>query len=940
VTSVAVGSESDPTGRPRSAARFTHQPPLDGVRGVAAAAVVLYHAGFTWAQGGYVGIDLFFTLSGFLITTLMLDELRRRQQLDLAAFWRRRFKRLLPLMFLVVAVSCVWAWLAADTSTLDRIRRDAIGAVFYVNNWVQVHDGVGYFEQFSAPTPLTHTWSLAVEEQFYVVWPLVVAVIVAVVRRLHHRNGLARTPPGRRSWARIRRRLGVAAMAGVALSAGLSALLSFTGTPPDQIYLRTDTRLQGILLGCALACLRWGRWQVPGDESADAEEQPDRPAMLAWDTATVASLVVLAWICARGIDATFAARGGYLLTALAAGVVISGSVLPGSFGGRIFSWSPLRWLGRISYGVYLWHWPVFAALTQRSTGWGFAPVTILRLALTLGLSVASFHLVETPLRTRIQWSMRWIPAAIACCTVLALVATTGATQSDADRFAADQARNAAPPTAPTTTLPPPPATTTALVIGDSFGSTVATQWTSEGPVQVVDATDPACGAFQFAGAGGRSPSERRCRDWRSVLDSELATRKVDVVVVVARTWLSLSTVPELWEKPIVYDVSRPQNLMSDELQLVADRVQQAGATLVLTTIPEESVTARERLGVAVYDGMAAQFASSRRDVVSTISLASECIHPCTPEAFGMTVENGASVPSGLTTLRIRQIVGDAARRSHLDAHQRSVEQIQASHIPKVLLVGDSVAWSLGSYWYGADPTPPPDAPLQLWPRGIFQCELDSGPRVEIRGVVDLADTCAHWRDDWRRYVDQFDPDVVVAVLGTWEVFDRRIDGRHLEFGTPEWDTNMVGLLNEAVDVLGSKGATVAFLTPPPTMASASDTGTSREWLPSHADRFRHFADLLRQVTAAHPANTALIDLAGVVCPQDPCPREVGGVTLRPDGIHYDAQGGPVVAGWLTPHIEDLADQRRNAEERADGARGSTTTTTPTTTTTTTTAGSR
>lgn len=929
MTSVEVGAHPDPTARSRSNARFTHQPPLDGVRGVAAAAVVLYHAGFTWAQGGYVGIDLFFTLSGFLITTLMLDELRRRRQIDLAGFWRRRFKRLLPLMFLVVAASCVWAWLAADPSTLDRIRRDAIGAVLYVNNWVQVRDGVGYFEQFSAPTPLTHTWSLAVEEQFYVVWPLVVAVLVAVIRKLHGR-GVDASRPGRRSWGRIRRRVGIAALAGTALSAGLAALLSFTGTPADQIYLRTDTRLQAILLGCALACFRWGRWQRHPDAQAARPAHPagaalERQRLLGWDVATAVSLAVLGWICVGGIDAVFAARGGYLLTAIAAAIVISGSVLPGSRAGALFSWTPLRWLGRISYGIYLWHWPVFAAVTERSTGWGFAAVTTVRLALTVGLSVASFHLVETPLRTRIQWSMRWIPAAIAACTVLALVATVGATESDADRFVADQERNAAPPTAPSTTVPPPPAETTALIIGDSMGSTVTSGWSSDGPVTVVDATDPECGPFEFAGANGRDPSDRRCVGWTEVLDAHFSTRKYDVVVVVARTWLSLSRVPELWEEPIVYDVSRPQNLMTDELQLVADRVQAHGATLVLTTVPETAVTERERLGVAVYNGMAAQFASSRSDVVGTVSLAGGCTLPCTPEAFGMEVSDDASVPSGLAILSIRQLVGDAARQSHLAAHQRSVERIVASGIPKVLLVGDSVAWSLGSYWYGEDPTPPSDAPLQLWPRGIFQCELDSGPRVEMRGVVDLADTCAEWREDWRRYVDRFDPDVVVAVLGTWEVFDRRIDGRLLEFGTPEWDANMVALLEEAVDVLASKGATVAFLTPPPTMASSSDTGTSREWLPEHAGRFRHFAELLQRVVEARPDQTALIDLASFVCPEDPCPREVDGVTLRPDGIHYDATGGPVVAGWLTPRIEQLATERGSGGQ--DGTGRATTTTT-------------
>ncbi len=909
--------------------RFGHQPALDGVRGIAAIAVVLYHAELGWAKGGYVGIDLFFTLSGFLITTLMLDELRRAPRLDLAAFWTRRFRRLLPLMFLVVVVACVWAWIAADPSSLGRIRRDAVGALFYVNNWVQVHDGVGYFEQFAAPTPLTHTWSLAVEEQFYVLWPLVVAVLVGLVRTAARRR--AHSP--RRTWSTMRWRIGMTGAVGALLSAGLAAFLSFRGMDGGEIYLRTDTRLQAILVGCALAALRWGHWTHPADpptaaapdtsEGSVSQDAPDvarsttqngagSRAEQAWGLAAAAALVGFGWLCVTGIDTDLAARGGYLLTALGAGLLITGAVLPGSFVGRVLSFGPLRWFGTISYGLYLWHWPVFAALTERSTGLGFGMVTLLRLTVTVALSVASLHLVETPLRKKVRWSMRWIPVAVAACTVVALVATTGAAESDAQRFAADQTRNAEPPTAPPTTVPPPPATTNALLIGDSFGSSIAAGWVGDAPVSVIDATDPECGAFHFANTEGWDPKAPPCADWRLTLDQRLAAGGVDVVVLAARSWLALSRDATLRESFFGYDVSRPQNLMTDELQLVADRVTAAGATLVLTTIPSTAVSRDERLAVASYEGTAAPFAASRPNEVRAVSLAPGCVSPCTAEAFGATVVDGDTMPSGLAVLAMRQLITQAARDAHLAEYERSIASVAATGGPRVLLVGDSVGWSLGSYWYGADPTPPPDAAVQLWPRGTFECELDSGPRVEQRGVEGISTKCENWRADWKRYVDRFDPDQVVVVLGTWEVFDRRIDGHLLEFATPEWDANLTGLLTEARDILGSKGARVVFLTPPPTRSRPNDAGAPKEWRIPSTERFAHVAGLIRGVADARPDMATVIDLAGFVCPADPCPAEVGGVELRPDGVHYDEVGGKVVADWLTPQLTGLT--RAHASE--------------------------
>jgi hypothetical protein len=164
-------------------------------------------------------------------------------------------------------------------------------------------------------------------------------------------------------------------------------------------------------------------------------------------------------------------------------------------------------------------------------------------------------------------------------------------------------------------------------------------------------------------------------------------------------------------------------------------------------------------------------------------------------------------------------------------------------------------------------------------------------------------------------VERFDPDLVVAVLGTWEVFDRRIDGRLLEFGTPEWDANLTGLFSEAVDVLGSQGARVVFLTPPPTRSRPNDPGAPTEWKIPSTKRFAHVAGLIRSVAEARPDQVSVIDLSSFVCPDDPCPAKVDGVELRPDGVHYDEIGGKVVADWLTPQLLALERARPAQEDR-------------------------
>jgi len=882
-----------PAGRTRRSAPrsdgpiFGHQPALDGLRGVAALLVVFYHLNLGWASGGFVGIDVFFVLSGFLITTLLLDEVRGRSQVDLLGFWRRRFARLLPLAFLVITLTMVWAWRFADPQILGRVRRDGISSLLYVNNWVQLSDGVGYFDRFGPPSPLTHMWSLSVEEQFYVLWPLGFAVIVAAGRNRGH------------SWMTIRRRVAAVGSIGALLLFAWTLAWSLAGASGSSLYLRTDTRAAELLVGCGLAAWRWDRW-VQRDGTRPRE--PLRPVI---DAAGLVGLGVIALTTSIGLDPDIAARGGFALLSVATAAIVSAAILPGTVTSRLLSLAPLRAAGRISYGLYLWHWPIFVAIDAADPSWPEPATIACKLALTVAASAASLRLLELPLRRPGRLRLRTIPAVAGLVGLIVVACTAGAVESDQSRFLADEERAAAPPTVPPP--PPPPAVTRTLVLGDSYGAAVTSGWAAAGDVTIDDATDPNCGPFRFAGTGEGPEITPPCSDWRASLAEPARAGQIDVVMVIARSWPALSQDESLRTTRFAFDLSQAQGLVTDELGALADTVSGLGASLILATTPTDVLSEPEQLPAGITEQAAPSLAVTRPDEVTVLDLATGCPTPCGPESFGVTLTSGppiATMPTPTGVTRLRALVAPAARADHLARIERRRSTAVASSTPKVLLVGDSVAWSLGSYFYGRSSTPPPDAPLRLWPRGTFECELDSNPRVELRGVVELKTKCANWRADWAGHVQQFDPDLAMAVIGTWEVFDRQIDGRTVKFATPEWDANMTRILDDVVDVLGASGARVVLATPPPTRGQKNDRGTPTEWKDPSGDRFIHIADLMRQVGVRRPEVT-VVELSSFVCPTIPCPAQVSGTDLRPDGVHYDANGGPVVAGWLTPRLQAL-----------------------------------
>jgi peptidoglycan/LPS O-acetylase OafA/YrhL len=372
-------------------------PPLDGIRALAVLAVMAFHFGVPWFQGGFLGVDAFFVLSGFLITSLLLTERARTGRIHLGAFWGRRARRLLPaLLIMVLAVVIAGHYLLAGED-LHLLRGDALAAVFYVANWRMLFRGTGgYFAATAAPSPLQHTWSLGIEEQFYLIWPL---LLVLVLLR----------------WRRPVRAVTTFSVAGALVSATLMGVLYAPGTDPSVVYYSTETRCFTLLVGCALAA---GLFEL---RQRGRELPARRVGVLAF---AGAGFFVWATTYAQGA-ATWVFRGGLFLVALAVAAVIAHAVLaPRGLTARVLSVPPLPALGRISYGVYLWHYPIGQWLDNGTTGLNGVPLLIVRFALTFVIATVSYVFIEQPIRQR-RWNWRFaVPATASCAAVVSVAAIT------------------------------------------------------------------------------------------------------------------------------------------------------------------------------------------------------------------------------------------------------------------------------------------------------------------------------------------------------------------------------------------------------------------------------------------------------------------------------------------------------------------------------------
>ena len=352
--------------RPEAGRRgMAHHPGLDGVRASALLMIMLYHADPTWIPGGFISVSLFFTLSGYLITSLLVFEGEANGRVSLRSFWERRLRRLAPAALLaLVAVVLLSAWLGSAAEQA-RVRGDAVSAALYVANWHSIFAGHSYAELFSDESPLQHLWSLSIEEQLYVLVPLVVAIGFVVGLR--------------------RRGIGVVF---VVLSV-VSVLAAVIASDHDRIYYGTDTRAVELFGGAALACFlapRLERWATG--------------RFRWWNVLWLLPLVGFVWFSRIVESRSEWLYDGWLGVFVLLNIPFCiGSLLPGPMR-WIMSLAPLTLLGRMSYGIYLAHWPVYVWIDEDLVGWSGWPLLGVRFVVTFALAALSYRLVEKPIRAR------------------------------------------------------------------------------------------------------------------------------------------------------------------------------------------------------------------------------------------------------------------------------------------------------------------------------------------------------------------------------------------------------------------------------------------------------------------------------------------------------------------------------------------------------------
>lgn len=367
---------------------------LEGLRGAAIVGVLMFHTGNL--AGGFLGVDLFFALSGYLITGLLLREVRSTGGVSLRSFWGRRIRRLLPALALMLGCVSVLVWALMPDDLVRSTLADGPWVLANLINWHLLADSAGYWDRFGAARVFEHLWSIAVEEQFYLMWPVIVLLIA--------RRG--------------RRADGWVAVVALLLSAVSVTLMAVLVDPadPSRVYTGTDTRAFSLLLGAFVATAPVRSWLG---------------RVVAGRWAEVGGLVVVAgigtiWVLADGVTSAWLFTGGLLAHSLASAALIGFCCgRPSSVTARILAVWPLRWLGQVSYSLYLWHWPVILLLSPRRTGLGGWAWTVLVCVVSAVLALLSKYLVEDPIRFRAGWARgrRGVLAVVAAAAALLLLWT-------------------------------------------------------------------------------------------------------------------------------------------------------------------------------------------------------------------------------------------------------------------------------------------------------------------------------------------------------------------------------------------------------------------------------------------------------------------------------------------------------------------------------------
>jgi peptidoglycan/LPS O-acetylase OafA/YrhL len=767
-----------------------------------------YHARLPGTKGAFLALSQFFTLSGFLITGVLL-----RNHLGpgrgLRSFWVRRARRLLPAAFVALAGIVLFGATVASHQQAQALPGDVLSAATWTANWRFVFNGQSYVDAFSAPSPVGHFWSLAVEEQFYVVLPIALFFLL-------------------RKWRSPR--VMAVALAGAALaSTAWMIVLYESGASLDRIYYGTDTRVAEFLVGAVLAVVivRFGF------------EFSHRTRKMIVVASVVAFAVTLwGWI-ALPLENGLMWRGGALVFSLLTCCLILAAITGHGPVAGFYSLKPLAWIGALSYGLYLFHWPIFLWLTEDRTGLSLWPLFALRAAVTFAVAFLCYRFIERPFLEGRPFGLRGkAPLAFAAVAAVVVVAAAPLT---VNRDAVD----------PLATL---------------NANTAMPRESSDGVLDLLvipnDASDPAMRGLQsaarengsvrltmappFACTGGltATPAGETCASFARRWPELLASHDPDAVLLYANNW-SGEPLAELFGGDARAQTEGVASVMAAGVSLLTSR----GAPFIWA-MSGMSFVEGIRLSTQPFNQAMGRLVAERTDMRRVV---------------------GGHLPDP-ATVSPEQYVARSASALLEDA---SLYQRAGGHAkPRVLIVGDSQAISLG---YGLDRWTAEHDRALVWNHGVEGC-----------GVTSAGERCADARRVWPEQLREFRPDVVIVVSSLTDIQPRTINGESQSLGDPEYNDSLVKEYEGVVDVLSSTGARVIWVLPPCT-AIEETPGRPNPYSTANINRLNE--EVLPKMLESRRDRVVPFDLGSVLCPDGKVLRSVDGVgELRPDGVHFSVEG--------------------------------------------------
>jgi peptidoglycan/LPS O-acetylase OafA/YrhL len=924
---------------PKAETRAPHLPyfaGLDGLRGIAVAGVLLFHAGFPWMVGGYLGVSTFFTLSGFLITSLLLAERASAGGVSLKAFWVRRFRRLMPAALACLVLALLFGVFVADAVQLENLAGDVIAALAYVANWHFIFSGQSYADLFVAgESPVLHFWSLAIEEQFYLFYPLLIALVVGV-------GSLSRraTTDRRRWWLREagRRYRSLVAAALIGLISASLAITLFAGYSDNRIYMGTDTRATELLIGGLLAVVLF---------NAKVTGRLARRGIVQTAAVVLGALALIGTVALWSNtpqSASWLYHGGFTLYAMISATVITAAILPSGPVAWVLALGPIRHLGRISYGVYLYHWPIFLALRQKADldQWS---LLLVGGAITLALAELSFHFLEMPIRRgrrlfRIR-PIRVAPVAAVAIAVVAIILTVngpaptfdfGGTQDRLTALAAEAEALPSTTIDPAQLNPPPPRIS---IFGDS--TALQTGW---GIASVIQETGNGVIVPGFTGLGCsviRTPERRTgtvveqsddtCNDWERVWQEKIDSSAPNLAMVQVGPWeIADRKLPgdNAWRGP--GDPKFDEFLFSEMLAAV-DTLSSKGAIVVWLTSPAPGSNSRQQgtsgwdpaTRMARFNELVKQLPDERPGKVVVVDLADWVAH-LSPDEDARLRPDGVHFSSILgndtSTEVARTYLTEAILTTWRDQWKANREQELAAGPPIPLLVlGDETASQIGNALEGWSDdgrrfdvfnSANPECGIS---RGGFRRSETTRERVPAE--------CDEWGTRYFEAVFASSADMVVMHTGLWDVSDRQLAGDQTwrAPGDPVYDEYLRSEISQATDLLHSNGVErVVWLLTPHVDPGREPGQGAKGFLTSDQTRIDRLNDILREVASTR-------DFVVVLDYAEQARAWPGGEfddSYRPDGVTLSPAGADAVADWLGPQLLAVAPSQ-NAPAESQGS---------------------